>query len=281
MIAALAAPELWAQRDDTLARALARVAAEAGRFSRNATRFTAEETLRQKAVIEPKTPRVRIAGVRQKPPRITLEARDIVSYYGFAPLNAAGARGLHEVRRIVSVDAKPRPDAANGRAALVFALLSPDERERDRLRKEFDQAGLAGQAADFGQVLMLFTEANQNRFSYELGDPGRIGAESTMTIAFRQRGGDQALRLNEGGKKDHAPLEGEIWVSESDYEPLRVTLRATRKKGRQEIRDDARVDYAPLATGELLPVSITHRRFLNDETIMENISQLADWRPLR
>ena len=70
------------------------VAAEAGRFPRNATRFAAEETLHQKAVIGPKAERVRIAGVRQKPPRITLEARDIVSYYGFAPLSAAGARGF-------------------------------------------------------------------------------------------------------------------------------------------------------------------------------------------
>jgi hypothetical protein len=73
------------------------------------------------------------------------------------------------------------------------------------------------------------------------------------------------------------PLSGQLWVRESDYQPLRITLTATRQLESEEIRDEASVDYAPTAAGAVLPASVTYRRYVDNELKVENVSQYSDW----
>jgi hypothetical protein len=57
-------------------------------------------------------------------------------------------------------------------------------------------------------------------------------------------------------------------------------LTASRRLESDEIRDEASVDYAPTATGAVLPASVVYRRYINNEMKVENVSQYSDWQPV-
>jgi hypothetical protein len=262
----LLAQPLFAQPD--LDAILRRVADAAARFPTDAVRYSAKETLQQKAPVPAKEKHgIRIGGKTGQLP-VHLDQREIVSWYGFsAPRGAPQA--LIEYRK---------PAASSSQDEFQRELRGAGEREKEKLRQDFEKQGLHGTATDFGQLLLLFTRTKQSEYAFSLGSSEHIGADPAQVIRFEQRTGDAALKIAEGRRRIKEPLSGVLWVRESDGAPLRITLTALRRQGDREVRDEARVDYLALASGALLPAAVVHRRFVNDELAGEDVYRYADWR---
>lgn len=264
----IGAQALYAQPGPDLESLLRKVAGAAARFPALAVQYSAKETLQQKAAAPAKTTKhgVRVGGSPAQP--VQLDQREIVSWYGFsAPRGAPQA--IAEYRK---------PAAGSSADEFQRELRAASEREKQKLRQDFEKQGLRGTATDFGQLLLLFSGSKQSEYAFSLGSPGRIGADVAQVIRFEQRAGDAALKIAEGRRRIKEPLAGELWVRESDGVPLRITLTALRRQGDREVRDEARVDYNPLATGALLPAAVVHRRFVDDQLAGEDVYRYSDWR---
>jgi hypothetical protein len=258
---------------------LPQIARQASKFWQTAPGFVAKETLKQKAAVKPKR-KFRIGGAAVDPPKPELKDRESVSFYAISSFRSA-PEALHEFRQVVTVDGKAV--AAEGSSLEKFraTLASPDDRSRKALQADFDKTGLAIAATDFGQLILLFTKTNLEKYTFVSQSTGLIGADRAIVIAFRQNTGAESFRIVESGKQVNKPLSGELWVRDSDFMPLRITLTVSRREQLEEIRDEARVDYELKADGALLPASVVYRRFRNDELAVENVYEYSDWQPLR
>jgi hypothetical protein len=277
ILASQSAPAAQTEGDTRLNQALVRLAAEASNFWHSAPGFIARETLTQKAIV-PSKRKLRIGAAAVEPYKPEFKDREIVSWYGLAGYRKA-PEAMREFRRVISVDGKALGDAATARAQLRAAIQSADDRTKRSLEEQFEKIGLSGSALDFGQLLLLFTRANIPKYSFLIADTGLIGAEHALVLQFRQRAGKESVHISEGRKNTRAPLEGELWVREDDYRPLRITLTVVRRESHDaEVQDDARVDYAP-AAGANLPVSVVYRRFVNGQLTAESSAQYSGWNP--
>ena len=205
--------------------------------------------------------------------------REIVSFYALSAFRST-PEALHEFRQVLSVDGKTTMPEAKALLRFRTVLGSKDDRARTELQEDFDQANLAVAATDFGQLILLFTRANLQKYAFERDAPAMVGADRAVVIKFRQSAGEESLRIAEPGKQVKQPLSGQLWARESDYAPLRITLNSTRQLEQAEIRDEARVDYAPTRTGAVLPASVIYRRYVDNELKVENVSQYSDWQPV-
>ena len=277
-LAPQSAPAAQTGADARLDQALVRLAAEASNFWHSAPGFIGQETLTQKAIV-PSKRRVRIGASAVEPYKPEFKDREIVSWYGLAGFQKA-PEALREFRRVISVDGKAQEDAAAARAQLRTAIQSPDDRAKRLLADQFEKIGLSGSALDFGQLVLLFTRANIPKYSFLIADSGLVGAEKALVLQFRQRAGKESVHISEGRKHTRAPLEGELWIREDDYRPLRITLTVVRQEQHDvEVQDDARVDYAP-AAGASLPASVVYRRFVNGQLTAESSAQYSGWKPV-
>jgi len=205
--------------------------------------------------------------------KLELKDREIVSYYALSSFKAT-SEALHEFREIISIDGR---SAAGTRDKLVVALASKDDGAKKALVQEFEKANLTVAATDFGQLLLLFTRANLAKYTFDRRPGEMAGADRAVIIAFQHVSGGESLRVTEAGKKVNEPLSGEIWVRDSDFLPLRITLRASHQDQTQQIRDEARVDYALQAKGVVLPASVVYRRYVGQQLVVENICEYSDW----
>jgi hypothetical protein len=280
ILAALAlAPSPLPAQDTLATETLPQIARQASRFWQAASDYLCRETLHQKALTLPKR-KLRIGRKATEPVKPEFRDREIVSYYALSAFRTT-PEALHEFRQVFLVDGKPVMLEAKALQKLRAILGSKDDRARTELQQDFDQANLAVAATDFGQLILLFTKANLGKYSFELDTSALVGADRAIVIKFRQSAGQESLRIEEPGKQVKQPLLGQLWVRESDYLPLRITLTATRQLESQEIRDEARVDYAPNAAGAVLPASVVYRRYIDNELKVENVSQYSDWQPVK
>jgi len=266
-------------QDTLVTQALPQIAKQASRFWQTAPGYVAKETLKQKAAVKPKR-KFRIGGGAVDPPKPELKDREIVSYYAISSFRSS-PEALHEFRKVVSVDGKPAAPEGTALEKFRATLASSDDRARKVLQANFDKTGLAIAAIDFGQLILLFTKPNLQKYTFESHSTGLIGADRAVVIAFRQNTGAESFRIVEAGKQMNEPLSGELWVRDSDFTPLRITLTVSRREQFEEIRDEARVDYELKAGGTLLPASVVYRRFRSDELTVENVYEYSDWQPLR
>ncbi|MDP8983335.1 MAG: hypothetical protein M3O35_22395 [Acidobacteriota bacterium] len=264
---------LYAQPVPPLDALLRKVADAAARFPVTAVHYSARETLQQKAPAPIKTKHgIQVGGSPAQ--QVHLDQREIVSWYGLgAPPSAPQA--LTEYRKVLSVDGKRMA----GASAEEFEreLRAAGSRDKEKLRQDFEKQGLHGTATDFGQLLLLFTKTKQSEYAFSLGASERIGADQAQVIHFEQRTGEAALKIAEGRRRIKEPLQGELWIRESDGAPLRITLTALRRQGDHEVRDEARVEYDSLASGVILPAAVVHRRFVDDELAGEDLYRYSDW----
>ena len=275
---ALAQPQPAGQ-DTLVTQALPQIAREASQFWQAASGYFCRETLHQKALTMPKA-RLRIGRKATEPVKPEFKDREIVSFYALSAFRTT-PEALHEFRQVFSVDGKPTMPEAKALQKFRSILGSKDDRARTELQEDFDQANLAVAATDFGQLILLFTRSNLEKYTFERRAPAFIGADRAMVMDFRQSAGRESLRIEEPGKQLKQPLSGQLWVRESDYVPLRITLTATRQLEKAEIRDEARVDYAPAGSSAVLPASVTYRRYVDNELKVENVSQYSDWQPVK
>jgi hypothetical protein len=279
ILAAVAlAPSPVAAQDASLADTLPQIARQASRFWQGASSYFGRETMHQKALIMPKR-KLRIGRKATEAIKPEFKDREIVSYYALSAFRTS-PEALHEFRQVFLVDGKPVMAEAKALQKFQAILKSKDDRARNELQEDFDQANLAVAATDFGQLILLFTKANLGKYSFDRDEPALIGADRAIVIKFRQSTGREGLRIEEPGKQVKQPLSGQLWVRESDYQPLRITLTTARQIDSLEIRDEARVDYAPTGAGAVLPASVVYRRYIDNELKVENVSQYSDWQPV-
>ena len=275
----MAAQAPLSAQDDLLQKALPEIAKQASQFWQSAAGYVGREVLHQKALTLPAKRKIRIGVKATQPVQREFKDREIISYYALSTFHAT-PEALHEFRQVLAVDGKPVMPEPAALRKFQRILSSRDDRARTELQEDFAQANLTVTATDFGQLVLLFTRVNLPKYTFARDSAGFIGADRVIVIKFRQSGGNEALRIEEAGKQVREPLSGQLWVRESDYKPLRITLTAAREQEKQQIRDEARVDYALNAAGAALPVSVVFRRYVGDELRVENISQYSDWRPV-
>jgi len=256
---------------------LARLAEEAAAFRAAAPNVIAEETLTHRARRRPARFRPRIGSSAQPTPP-PFETRKIVSEYGFAVLGVPPG-ALHEARQVVLVDGRRVASAGSARRRLIEGMSSPDDRVKRRLLEPFERLGLRDAAADFGPALLLFEKSAQANFEFRWSGRRKIGAEETLGCAFRQtRATSIGLTIFEPKRMLRVPLEGVIWVRETDMLPVRIEFTVRRTHDNTTIRDEAAVDYALSPHGVLLPVSVVHRQFAGDLMVVENLFQYSAFR---
>jgi hypothetical protein len=261
-------------QDDGLTLVLAEVARVATTFWHRAPDYVARETLNQKALTLPKR-KFRAGASAMEPPKPEFGHREIVSYYALSSFRTS-PEALHEFREMVSVDGQ---NITGDNAADKFRTIlnGGDDKAKKALLEGFEKTSLSVAATDFGQLILLFTKANQGKYNFRVQSSALVGADLALIVDFSQSAGGEALRVSEPGKEMREPLTGQIWVREAGFMPLRITLRTAHLEQSRTIRDEARVDYEPRADGMILPVSTVYRRFVNDELRVEAIYRYSDW----
>ncbi len=252
------------QQDARVSDALYRVSKEASGLWQTAPHFIGLETVTQKALTK---------GKGKLPPGF--RTREIVSYYSLGAFKGS-REALREFRQIVFVDGKPVGDEKSGRGDLERELASVSDSGKIALLKDFEKTCLAGSATDFGQLILLFTRPNLSKYSFEFAGDARIGVDNAWLIGFKQQTGNESLHISEGGSQRSEKLQGEISVRQGDYLPLRIVLNVGHTRGKNEIRDSAKLDYTVMG-GALLPAALVYRRFVNGDLALESIYRYSDW----
>ncbi len=256
-------------------RALAR---EAGDFWGGAPLRAAVETLRQSTTVRKQRRGIHFSNKKPDSAVAIPLTREIVSWYGFGALRSA-PESIHEFRQIISIDGKPARSAA-GWDEFRRILLTRDDEEKRRLLEDFDSAALGDAPADFGQILLLFTNRHIDDYIFTDHGTGRVGVDEVNIFQYVQNAGKQALHLSDGGRPREVPLYGLVYLRSSDNVPVRVTM-ASQRGGKTTVRDEAEVDYSSPGPGVLEPASLVHRRFVDGQLEVEDRAEYADWRLVR
>ncbi len=265
---------MQAAEDPKLAQALAEVGRAASAFWHAAPDYVARETLNQKALSVPKR-RLRVGASALQSPNAEFRHREIVSFYAFSSFRSS-PEALREFREVISLDGQTAAGASSPER-LRNVVAGYDDRAKRDLAHEFEKDSLSVTATDFGQLVLLFTKPSQAKYEFQWRASAMVGADRAMIVDFTQRAGGEALRVAEPGRDVREPLRGQIWIRESDFLPLRITLATSHQEKSQTLRDDARVDYEPKANGLVLPVSVVYRRFVNGEVAAEDVYRYAEW----
>ncbi len=266
-----------AQQSPQLADILSRLAEEAEVFEHLAPQTFSEETLRQRARKALPRFRPRIGSAALKPVPVRYQSREILSEYGYATFKDS-PHVMHEFRQVISVDGRARQAQEKARRSLSLGIRSEDDNVKKRMLVEFEKHGLIGAVADFGQLILLFTNPRLPEYQFTLLSSNRVGADEVYVLGYRQISGAQSLTVFEGRKAIHQQLTGEVWVRKRDMAPLRITLRTERTEDKHVIREEATVEYVMSPHGTVLPVSVVHRRYLDAELMAENLFSYTPFR---
>lgn len=260
-----------------LDRLLARVGEEAEIFRQAAVKLIALETLRQRALKDPPRLRPRAGKSAREPAPPEYRTREIISEYSYGTLRESPGV-LHEFRQVVRVDGRPVADPQRARRRLLTGLRSADDRARQQLLESFARYTLRSAATDFAPALLMFTPRGLASFRFEPAGRARVGAEAALILRFRQAAGAGGFTVYQERELIRLPLEGELWLRETDGLPLRIVLASRRQQGGQELSDRAIVDYAMSPHGVLVPVSVVRRLHAGDLLIEEDLFQYSDFR---
>lgn len=262
--------------DDLTRKMTARVSEEAEAFAKVATKVLGTETLHQSAMKPASRFHLRVGAA---PPESGFRDREIVSEYGFAKF--AGESGaIHEVRQVISVDGKKVQDTKRAQDALAKAITSNDDGQKKALLKSFEKYGLLGAVTDFGQLILLFTRRDIERYEFTPRGTKMIGYDRALVFSYKQIDGAEALTLFQENKGDQATrlkMEGEIRVRAEDFVPLQITLAAHYGDAPNSVREEAAVTYKMSYYGALLPASTEHRELRNGKVVAENQFTYTDF----
>ncbi len=256
---------------------LDRLSEEAEVFRRLAPRLLAQETLRQRALRTGRRFRPRIVKPPAEGPKLDYRTREIVSEYSYGTLSESPDR-LHEFRQVISVDGRRIAAPQSARRKLLSGLRAPDDRLRRRMLEEFERYGLRGAAADFGQLILLFTRRRLVEYTFQPAGKARVGAEPVQIVRYRQTGGAESLTIFEQGQARRRPVEGELWLRDPDGLPLRITLESRHQEDGRTVTDHAAVDYVLSSHGVVTPASVVRRRLIGDVLLVEDVFQYSPFR---
>ena len=250
----------------------ARISEEADAFERLAPQVLGKETLHQRALKPPSRFHPRVGAAAMGPPPPQWKEREIVSQYGFTSFTN-DPEALHELRQVTSVDGRKVEDEKKAQDALAKAITASDDERKKQILKQFEKYGLLGAATDFGQVLLLFTRRDLDRYEFTARGTQMLDGTRAAVFHYKQLDGPEALTLFEANRNDQLRrlrIEGDIWVREDNYMPIRITLAASEGESGAGVREEATVDYAMSAYGALLPTRTLHRELHDGKLAAEN-----------
>jgi hypothetical protein len=273
LVFSLGAPVLRA--DELTEKMSARLSEEAEAFLRIAPLVLGHETLQQKALKPPRRFRPRVGTAATAPPKDDFQQRTLISEYGFGMIGSS----LHELRQVTSVDGRKVSDPRKAQESLTRAIAAKDEQRLKEALQQLEKHGLRGAATDFGQLLLLFTRREIERYEFVARGGNLLNGEPVRVFSYKQVYGPEALTLVEGdkdGAQRRFRAEGEIWTR-PDFLPLRITIVASDGTGAAARREEAAVDYKMSDYGALLPVTIAHREIRAGKTTAENLFTYSDF----
>lgn len=263
------------QADERTQKLVDRLVLEADAFQTNAPQVVGRETFHQRTLAPPPRPKIRIGKAAEQTPEAIWQEREIVSQYGFALLGQA----VHELRQVTFVDGKQVTDERRAQDELAKLIVASNDQRKRRSLQQFEKYGMRGAVTDFGQVLLLFSRANIERYEITYVGPRMLSPTRMQAFHYKQLDGPQALAVYRQDQRGPArnvgvvqrlSVEGEIWVREADGLPLRVTLNATDSGSNQALREEAVVDYAASEFGTVLPLETVHRELRDGILVTEN-----------
>ncbi len=195
------------------------------------------------------------------------QSHEIVSAYSFG--SRAGGGGFHEIRRVLTLDGK-KPEPGEVRHAMTMGLTRAEDGAKKEILEELEQSRLVGAAADFGPMLLLFTESGQRNYRFKAAGADKVGKEPAWILGYQQASGPGAVaEFRDRGEILHA-ARGRIWFRQSDLLPFRITFEADEMVAPKFLlRNEADITYQPTPFG-LAPQLILHRQFLNRDLLVEN-----------
>lgn len=262
--------------DELTQKMTARLSEEAEAFLRIAPQVLGRETLRQKALKPPRRFRPRIGADAALPPKQEWQERALISEYGFAMIGSS----LHELRQVTSIDGRKVGDSKKAQQALARAITAKDEQRLKEALQELEKHGLRGAATDFGQLLLLFSRREMERYEFVVRGRNTLNGEPMLVFSYKQVDGPEALTLVEGdkgGETRRLRAQGEVWTT-VNFLPRRITLVVNEGTGAAARREEAVVDYAMSDYGALLPVATSHREIRAGKTTVENHFTYAEFK---
>jgi hypothetical protein len=263
--------------DELTSKMTARLSEEAEAFRRLATEVLGHETLRQHALKPARRFRPRTGTAAIEAPKDEWQERELISEYGFANISNA----IHELRQVTSVDGRNVADPKKAQAALARAItIKDDARLKDAL-KQLEKYGLRGAATDLGQVILLFSRRDLDRYEFTARTRTVLNNTQVQVFAYKQLDGPEVLTLVEADKGDrtrHFRIEGEIWTLAENFAPLRITVVVSEGSGASARREETTVDYAMSPFGALLPTAASHRETLAGKLTAENRFTYSDFK---
>ena len=146
--------------------------------------------------------------------------------------------------------------------------------------KQFEKYGLTGAVTDFGQMLLLFTRRQIERYEFTPQGSRMIGYDRALVFAYKQIDGPEALTLFEENKHDQVR---QLKSGRRDSGARRRLRSAADHAGRPTGRC-ARVvgkkrpsNYAMSKFGALLPASTEHRELRDGKVVAENQFSYTDF----
>jgi hypothetical protein len=267
-----------------------RLAEEASAYARVAPELVGEEMLHQRALKAPPRFRPRVGDAAREPAKPVWQERTLVSQYTLALFSgddaSAGGGTLHELRQVISADGKKIEDAAKAQEMLAQAVTSSGEQRRLQLLKDFERHGLLGAVSGVAPMLLQFSAQDLPRFELLYAREQYQGAARLLVFSYRQIDG-AGLSLFDGHAGDrsggprHMQTNGEIWVREVNYMPVRITMAASEGEGATLLREEVRVDYATSQWGALVPQSAEHRELRAGNPVAENRFEYAGFQKVR
>ena len=203
------------------------------------------------------------------------KTREIISELGYATLGADKPM-WHELRKVVSRDGKRVTEVKKARAKLVLGLKTDDERLRMKMLNDFASHALGDVATDYGLSLLAFRESELALMRFETLDTERIGADTVTRIRFHKLAGEGMITIFEGRQAIRKPLQGILWLRQSDHELLRIRVVSEFQMGTLTIVDQGEIDYGRASFGVLVPLSVTHRRSVGGVARVENVFQYTN-----
>jgi hypothetical protein len=234
-------------------------------FSHTAPGLAADESLDQRGrrgfleVLKGKAPTLKNSDLKL-PDEFT--QHHVVSHWSLT----ADATGMHETRTAPAIDGVSPADLSAIRHAMSTGV--PDTRRA--ALEDYEHAQLEGAITDFGPLLLLFAAPHQSDYDFTIAEPKKIGNQPIIVLHYHQRAGTEGLTLFDQRTTDREPVEGDIWLRESDLLPLRITLKSRKALSKSYFVDtDATVDYTPTPFG-LAPMTVIQRQYLNSNLLVEN-----------
>jgi hypothetical protein len=285
MLALLSVTCCAARADDRTQQLVASLSREADAFRKIASDLVGQETLFQRALKPPKGGfRIRVGASARNPPQPVWQERTLRSEYSFAAFAGEGG-ALHELRRVTAVDGRTVQDAKRAQQELAAIVTAADDKRKKELLEQFEKYGLVGAVTDFGQLLLLFNSGDVPHYEFTYRRVANQGNARLLVFEYQQIDGPEGLTVitaQRGARRGQNPqtlrIGGEVWVRETNFIPVRITLATSQGSGPDLIREEASVDYSMSAYGVLLPFWTEHRELRGGKVVAENKFSYADFR---